>query len=175
MRERPKTNDLLPEDLEALGLTQDRIMQILIGPSRGVPPPPEGYPPLTQDEVEALSDKERQEREERDPRRDMSLDKSKYFVAPGESIRIEFDRGATGMGREVDIWERYILSFPSGHVTKELDTGDAGRILMGMGFSHPQMTDILKKAQSYRNTVLWPNEGLHLVVVKGANGKEYFS
>lgn len=175
MRERPKTTDLLPEDLEALGLTQDRIMEIVLGPNRGVPPPPEGYLPLTPEQAGALPDAEKGLRYEHDPRRGMDLDRAKYFVAPGEFIRLEFDRGAFGTARELEVWERYILSFPSGHATKELDTGDAGRILMSLGFSHPQMTDILKKAQSYRNTVLWPNEGLHLVVVKGANGKEYYS
>jgi hypothetical protein len=105
----------------------------------------------------------------------MPLDQQKYFCAPGEFIRISFDRGRFGTEREPQIWEKYIFSFPSGHVTDELDLGDAGRVLMNLGYTYEQMNDVLKKAQSYRQTALWPNEGQHRVIVKDSTGKEYFS
>lgn len=154
MKDRPKgATDLLPEDMEALGLTPDRVMEIVLGPGRAIPPPPEGG----------------------DPRAGMDLDTAQRFVAPGEFIRIFFDRSAGQASGEIAVIERYVLKFPSGFSTDEIDEGDAGRVLLSIGYDYSQMRNIVKKSQTYRNTVLWPHEGVHLAVIKTSEGKEYYS
>jgi hypothetical protein len=153
--------DLLPEDLEALGFTEERIMAIELGSK---PPPPlpgllwthrKPGDPLPPD----------------DPRKGMPLEKQRLYVAPGEAILIDFERGQGS----TEIMERYQISFPSGFKTDEIDVGETIRFFRELGYTYEQAVDVTKMAQSNHHTALWPNEGIQRVIVRGQTGTIYYA
>jgi hypothetical protein len=152
-RYRPNTGSLLKEDLEALGLSTDKIIEIIVGKGVNTPlPSAEGV----------------------DPRQNLSLEEIKFLVGRGEKIDITFSRRLEGTIEKPEIKELFVLSFPSGACTEELNFGQAQDFLLeNFKVELKESETVLRKVISYRRTTFWPHEGVHRARLE-AEGKTYY-